>query len=493
MGSKLIENLDRHARLRPRAEAIREATPAGVGRSLSWRELRDSAHLLATRLGPGASERPVLVAAPNQLELVVAILGGLWADATVVPASPELAASELHKLLGLTGAGTLIGTPAVLDAAVGQRCDRIPLGAVDLGAPAPPHCELDRGTGSILLQSSGTTGSPKVVRRRAAALAAVGENCRRRIGISESDLMLVAIPVYHSYGIDQAVLTGMAAGCTLELHERFDAAQVRAALANRGISIFPGVPVMFDALARGRRQAPAPALRRAYSAGSPLPRRISEAFLGVFGVRLGQIYGATEFGSVSYNDPEDSSFDPESVGRPFAGVEFRVLSQDAHSTKRPLSPGSEGQLAVAASSMFSEYVDDPGPATQGGFLLTGDLGRLDPQGRLRLTGRIGLLIDVGGRLVNPLEVEEVLARHPAVAEAIVQPITVSDTASRLKAIVVPNSGREISRQELQRFARQHLSPHKVPRSFEIRSDVPRSPTGKILRRELLSATVESER
>jgi acyl-CoA synthetase (AMP-forming)/AMP-acid ligase II len=168
------------------------------------------------------------------------------------------------------------------------------------------------------------------------------------------------------------------------------------------------------------------------------------------------------------------------------GVDVRVLAADEPRAERPLPTGAEGQVAVRAESMMSGYLrDDAGaePTNVGGYFLTGDLGRLDPAGRLTLTGRIKLLIDVGGLKVNPLEVEDVLAQHPDVAACVVLPVRVSDTVCRLKAIVQPRdpAGPGPTAESLRRFARERLTPYKVPRLFEVRATLPRSPTGKILR------------
>ena len=142
--------------------------------------------------------------------------------------------------------------------------------------------------------------------------------------------------------------------------------------------------------------------------------------------------------------------------------------------------------------MLSEYLDGECPIVDG-FLLTGDLGRLDAAGRLTLTGRLKLLIDVGGLKVNPLEVEAALMRYPAVREVVVLELPYSDTTSRLKAIIVPEDDCEVDGEELQRFAREQLIHYKVPRVFEIRRTVPRSPTGKILRQELQRSLLGGER
>lgn len=484
MTSALIRRLEQHARARPDDLALREIAESGAERSFSWRQLRDVAALLADRLECAAGG-VVMIRSPNRAELVAAILGGLWADAAVLPVAPEAPASELVELSRRLHVSALIGDDSALGALSDRIAERIPLASIAMQDSPRPARARGGGAGSILLQSSGTTGLPKIVRRSAPALAAVGEGCRGAIGIGETDCILLCIPLHHSYGIDLGVLTAIMTGCSVELHGRFDPAVVRSALAERDISVLPGVPLMFDALPRSSgARASAPALRRAFSAGSPLPRRIFERFLATYGLEIGQIYGATEFGSVTFNDPDGPDFEPGRVGRPMDGVQIAIV--DAHEPRfdRPLAAGQEGRVAVSAPSLLSEYVESPERPVSEGFFLTGDLGRLDEHGSLALTGRVELLIDVGGRKVNPLEVESVLTRHPAVREAVAVATSYSDTVFRLKAIVIPEPGFEVSSEELRRFAREHMTPYKIPRSFEIRTNVPRSATGKILRQQL---------
>jgi acyl-CoA synthetase (AMP-forming)/AMP-acid ligase II len=472
--SQLIRSLDRHACDRPDALAIRDIDDAGNERTLTWRQLRDEALLCANRLRRCREDRTdrtatvALVSAPNRIETMAAILGGLWADADVIPVPPELQPAELLDVARRASVTTVVGAPPVLETFSGLAVERIPLESPELGAHAAAPAAPTGDGGSILLQSSGTTGAPKIVRRRAAALDAVGEATRDAVGIRESDSMLLCIPLYHSYGIDHGMLAAITAGCSVELHGRFHPPLVRSAFAERRITLLPAVPLMFDALSRTVAEAPPHALRHAVSAGSPLPRRIFDQFHRVFGVKIGQLYGTTEFGSVTYNDPSAAGFEPGSVGHPM----------------NPLAAGAEGHVAVSSPSLLSDYVDDPAAPTSDGFFLTGDLGRLDEWGCLHLTGRVKLLIDVGGRKVNPLEVESVLTDHRAVGQAVVVATPFSDTARRLKAIVVPESGCSVDGEELKRFARERLSAYKVPRSIEIRTQLPQSPSGKILRSEL---------
>jgi long-chain acyl-CoA synthetase len=493
MSSVLLRSLERHARERSDEIAVHEVGELGKERQLSWRRLRDAACRLGTSLGRSRGEEILMIRSHNRAELMAGILGGLWANAAVLPVSPDLPLSPLVETARRCGVSSLIADESTLEAFTGQVARRIPLASLDFDQPVGAGESPASGGGSILLQSTGTTGAPKIAQRRAPALDAVGQSCGRAIGVEDRDVMLLCIPLYHSYGIDHGVLTAVMAGCAVELHRRFDPVSAGAALAAGRISILPAVPVMLEALARAARgHNVAPALRRVYSAGSPLPRRILDLFEQAYRTRVGQLYGTTEFGPVTFNDPDEPDFEPEAVGRPLAGVEIRILDREQPSCERPLPVGSEGQVAVATPSMLSDYVDGECPIVDG-FLLTGDLGRLDAAGRLTLTGRLKLLIDVGGLKVNPLEVEAVLMRHPAVREVVTLELPYSDTASRLKAIIVPEDDREVDGEELQRFAREQLIHYKVPRVFEIRRTVPRSPTGKILRQELQRSLFGGER
>jgi acyl-CoA synthetase (AMP-forming)/AMP-acid ligase II len=210
---------------------------------------------------------------------------------------------------------------------------------------------------------------------------------------------------------------------------------------------------------------------------------VGDAFAARFGVTVSQLYGATEIGSVTYSDPNLPCFDPASVGRPMKGVTVRILSPDSLDASAPLPAGKQGHVAVAAASMLAGYLGDTTPPTADGYFLTGDLGRLGEHDNLTITGRIKLLIDVGGLKVNPVEVEEVLSEHPGVAACVVVPVRISETVSRLKAIVTARADapQEPTPESLRKLARARLAGYKVPRLFEVRDSLPKSPTGKILR------------
>jgi len=491
MSSQLGEQLASHLRRRPNTQAVVEYAGDGQRGALTWKELCLAAAGLAIRLRRLAQpDRAVIISSPNRVEYMVSFLAVMLADRAAFPVSPELTAKELHAAAERSSASVVIGDQSALDILTGHIPTRLALNEITQhdtdAATVETVMKGHRGRGSVLLQSSGTTGMPKIVRRSAQALDAVAVNCVAALGLNENDRMLTAIPLYHSYGIDHGVMAAMLAGCTVEMCQGFDLRVVTDAICLRRATIMPGVPFMFEMLAHSSMKSGALAsLRHAYSAGTLLPKSVSRAFEQKTGLRIGQVYGTTEFGSVTYSDPHTQSYDPAGVGQPMGGVQIRIIDLDQPRIDQPLPNGEAGHVAVSAPSMLSQYIDDPGCPTEQGFLLSGDIGRLDLQGNLTIIGRVKLTVDVGGHKVNLMEVESVLAEHPSVSEAIVVPIPGTDSGCRLKAILVQEPGlQRIVDEDVRRFARDRLIQYKVPRQYEVVSSLPRSPTGKVLRQEL---------
>jgi len=480
---ELLDRLTRHAKRAPGAPAVVDAARGSV---VTWAELASAVGAagaaLAREIEPGDV---VLLVCPNDVRFTAAFLAVLAAGGRVFPLLPESTQTELTAAVERSNAVAAFGTPETL-ASLDVRGKFI-LPEIQAEASTVRLVARDASRAGLLLQSSGTTGMPKIVFRDAASLDAMATAMAEAIGFGPSDRVLTCLPLCHSYGIEHGLLAPVYAGSATHLSDGFDLNLVRAQLQDGGVTIFPGVPFMFEALARLEGGGRWPSSRAAYSAGGPLPPAVYESFSDRFGVRVSQLYGATEIGSVTYGDPLSDHFNPAGVGRPMRGVSIRILDPVNPRVDRPLPCGAEGHVAISARSMLTRYVGDDAPPTVDGYFLTGDLGRLDATGTLVITGRTKLLIDVGGRKVNPLEVEAVLAEHPRVARCVVVPVAVSDTVSRLKALVIPRDGSaDVTPDDLRRFARERLVPYKVPRVFEVRPSLPLSPTGKVLR-HLLAA------
>lgn len=478
------------AKCEPSAVAVRYDGPCtDARRRLTYGELDAISNLVAARLRDRLSPGDVvMLSGPNQAELVLAFVGTLKAGMTIFPMPPGMTAHGIRTAARRSGTTAVIGPPEMLDALAGPEMTAWELHTITNGAPAPGHADHAPAP-ALLLQSSGTTGRPKIVRRDGPSLDAVARNVHSAVGLRADDRVLALIAMCHSYGIENALLGPLSAGAQIVAMDGFDPTLVATVLTGAGVTVLPGVPFIFQMLADDVGAPIRHTLRLAYSAGAPLPASVFEGFARRTDIRIGQLYGATEIGSVTFNDPDDDTFDPSSVGAPMDGVSLRVLDADAPDVERPLPTGAQGHVAVRALSMLDRYVDDDTPALDREFFLTGDLGRLDAGGRLTITGRIKLQIDIGGAKVNPLEVEDVIKELPGVAECVVVPIAVTETLNRLRAIIVPELAAAPPTVEvMRRFAHDRLASYKVPRVFEVRASLPRSATGKILRRQIESDT-----
>jgi acyl-CoA synthetase (AMP-forming)/AMP-acid ligase II len=423
----------------------------------------------------------VLVCVPNRIEFPVAFLGVLAAGCSVFPVSAEITDIELRSLVQEARVAAIVGTPRACAALADQVA--IAIGVDEIltknGAPAPTH---RGGAVDLLLCSSGTTARPKIVLRDTPSLDAVSESMCNAIGFTAEDRVLSIVPLCHSYGLEHGLLAPIWAGSSVHLCGGLDLGIIIPQLASGGITLFPAVPSAYDMMCQVGESHRLASLRMAYAAGAPLPQSVYEAFEAKFGLRIGQLYGATEIGSVTFSDPDAPQFDPRSVGVAYPGVRVKIVDP---LTRSELSAGTEGELMISAPSMFRGYLNEPAPSAANDFFSTGDLARLDEFGNLSITGRLKLLIEVGGLKVNVLEVEELLRQHPSVGEAAVVAIRVSETVSRLKAVVTPrDQDRPPAPDELRRFLRERLTAYKVPRVVEVRASLPRSPAGKILRRLL---------
>ena len=499
MVQSVASRIAEHARLRGSAPAVCVIGPAAdTSPPLTYarlhRLLQHVARRIDAQLSPDAT---VVLRSSNRPEVLPVFLGILAAGRRVFPVGESTTAWELRELARRSGAevlltdrpdaeGRLSHTEALRD-----WVDLRP-GASESDSADTAEAALDRAGGWLLLQSSGTTGGPKIVRRDADSLAAVARNVAEAVGLVSEDRVVAAVPLSHSYGIENGMLAPLWAGAAALHHVLEDDVAAGRGFdpllaVTSGATVLPGVPAMFemiDRLGAGRGR-----LRRAYSAGGPLPLDLAVRLEQRDGLRLGQLYGATEIGSVTYGP------DPSGVGVAMRGVEVRILDPDRPDPDRPRAAGDSGHVAVRAPSMFAGYLDPAAEAENprpGGFFLTGDLGRLDAAGQLVITGRLKLLIDVGGVKVNPLEVEQQLASFPGVADCVVLPDPVSPTINRVRALytVDPQAPAPDERQ-LRAFLRERLAPHKVPRCFERCASLPKSATGKVLRRALLDQRVSA--
>lgn len=425
----LLDALRRHGATRPDAPALRLGETAW-----SWAQLLADVEARAAEPAARPAGEPAVQRAENTPEFVAEFLGLLLAGHGALPLNAHLPEGEARRLT----------------AQARQKAD------------APPA-----GGGWLCLPSSGTTGLPKLVRRELPALDAVARQTVAAAGLHAGDRMLLAVPLSHSYGMD-SLLSALLAGATVELENTFDPGRLHGRLRETRATVLPAVPVMVEMLLRMHDGAPLPHLRLVYCAGAPLPPALWREAQLKLGLGIGALYGATEAGSVFFEHGDAPGFDPSCVGFPMEGVEFRLAK--------------DGEVLLRAPSMMAAYWNAQETGLDAdGWLATGDLGERTAEGRLRLTGRKKLLIDVGGSKVNPLEVEAILREVPGVKLCVVVPEPVSDTIRRVKALVVMEAGAAFDPAALKAHCKAQLAAHKVPRIFEERESLPVSATGKVLR------------
>jgi long-chain acyl-CoA synthetase len=303
--------------------------------------------------------------------------------------------------------------------------------------------------------------------------------------LTNFDVVLAALPLSHSFGLNGALLAPLLAGAAVCLLERFNPEQALEAIARERVTVLPAVATMFRRLldAPAIADADLSSLRLAVSGAAPCPWDLAQEWRGRTGVRILRGYGMTElFRPISYlaDDPRDL---PDAIGRPVPGVELRIVADDG----RALGPGDVGELWIRSPAALDGYLDAPEAtraAVEDGWFETGDLATISPDGFVRIAGRKKDLILRGGYSVVPAEVEAVLATHPAVAEASVVGIEHPELGEEVAAFVTVRPAASVAPDELIRHCRERLAGYKYPRRVTIVPELPRSATGKVLKPEL---------
>jgi long-chain acyl-CoA synthetase len=464
-------------------------------RRLTWDELgeaveRRAAALAARDVGPGEALAIVL---PNEIDFVVTFLACQWLGALAVPLNPLFTVGELGRHLAGRPVRGIVTTPDLAPGIGDWAPDRtwvMPAADLDRGAtgsaPAPP---AGPDLPAVYPFSSGSTGTPKGMIRTAAQQAAEADAFYDTVGVTEHDVILGVVALFHSHGLGNALLASVRSGATLVVLPGFRRDAVLAAIERERVSVFPSVPFICQTLAETRRaeRAATGSLRLCFTAGAPLARETFDLWGARFGLPLRQLYGCSEAGSVTINLDDDVDATAASVGRPMKGIELAVLRADGG----PCAPGESGEVSFASPAATTRYEgvspEANAEAFVAGWFRTGDLGHLDQSDNLYVTGRTKLFISTAGYKVDPFEVEDVLRRHPGVADVVVVGTAGSAGDQVVKAVVVPRDGGDerARRAELLALCRSELAVHKVPRIVEFRDEIPRSPLGKILRKYLV--------
>ncbi|HET9142599.1 AMP-binding protein [Actinophytocola sp.] len=470
-----------------------------AGRSLTWQQTEDAVNAFAARLteaGLAPGDR-VAVVLPGGAAFCVALFGVLRAGGVAVPMSTELPAPEQRRVISDSGAGLVVGRLA--EEAGGTAVPEPDLAATAAAPGAPARGGEDL---AVLCYTSGTAGVPRGVMLSHRALLSNVEQCAelRPAPVNPTDRVLLAVPLYHLYGLGPGLLQVAAAGATAVLMDRFSTEAALDLCERHRVTAMVGVPPMYQAFAAagGERLATALASMRLLTSGAaPLPASVLGAIRQTTGLNVFEGYGLTETGPVLTSTLVGGLAKAGSVGRPIPGVELRLVDTDGvplTSIVDPDEPLEEldedevsetGLVSVRGPNLFSGYWPDGayGPDAEGWFR-TGDVGYLDADGDLHLVDRANDLIIVNGFNVYPHEVERVLGELPGVAESAAVGVPDERSGERVKVVVALLPGAELTEEAVREHCAARLAKFKVPEIVEFVDALPHSVTGKLRRASL---------
>ncbi len=357
-------------------------------------------------------------------------------------------------------------------------------------AAAEPRAEVaerDEEDTAVILYTSGTTGQPKGAELTHSNLARNVEVTRETlIQAGEDDVILGALPLFHSFGQTCGMNIAAAGGACLTLIPRFDPGKALEIIARDRVTIFEGVPTMYAAMLNHpeRERFDLSTLRLCVSGGGPLPLEVMRGFEQAFDAIILEGYGLSETSPVaSFNHP-DRERKPGSIGTPIAGVEMKVIDSAGEEVPR----GEPGEVAIRGHNVMKGYWKRPEASAEAidadGWLKTGDIAKVDPDGYFFIVDRKKDLIIRGGYNVYPREVEEVLYEHPAVREAAVIGIPHPELGEEVCAAIAVNEDSEETPDEIREYVKGQVAAYKYPRVIWTVEELPKGPTGKILKREI---------
>jgi long-chain acyl-CoA synthetase len=491
--SNLADLVREAAQRRPSHPAIHSER-----RDLTWDELDAEVDRAAAALqhqGVSAGERVVLVLG-NCWEFVAAYFGVLRAGCVAVPLNPGLTEHELGYLLADADARlAVVGhdvRPAVAAAApdlslvvVDGTDEAESYGSFVDGMSAPPAAvDHDPEQLALLLFTSGTSGRAKGAMLTHRALLANVANVAavETPSIREDDVVLLALPLFHVYALNGTLAALADQAATGVLVDRFDVDETLALVRAKGITNIPGAPPMFVAWSQrpDLREAFA-SVRMLFTGAAPMSPAVFEAIAAACGLPVFEGYGLTEAAPGVSSTLVDGRAKPGTVGKPFPGVEVRLVDEDGGDVE----DGDPGEIVVRGANLFSGYWPDgaDGP-DEDGWYATGDVAYLDDDGDLVLVDRRRELVIVNGFNVYPREVEEALGEHPDVEEIAIVGIPDERTGEAVKAYVVPRPGSGLAPDDVKAFAVTRLARFKCPTDVALVDQLPHSATGKVAKGRL---------
>lgn len=478
--------------------------------SMTFKELDEAAHAVANGLvamgvkgGDG-----VAILARNHRWFVIANYGAARVGARIIMLNTEFSGPQIRDVSEREGAKLIIYDDEYSEAVklaepplgklralgINPEADG-PSGSADetladfiarnSSEPAP---KVTRRA-SIVILTSGTTGTPKgATRNTPPTLAPIG-GVLSSVPFRAGEVTSLPSPMFHALGYLHATIA-LTMGSTLVLHRKFKPATVLEDIPTHKVTAMVVVPVMLsrmlDALEAMDTKPDLSSLRIVFVSGSQLGAELATRALKDLGPVIYNLYGSTEVALATIAGPKDLQMNPATVGPVVRGVTIKILDENGNEVPQ----GEVGRIFVGNSFPFEGYTGGGHKQIIDGLMSSGDVGYFDHNGLLFVSGRDDEMIVSGGENVFPAEVEDLISGHPDVVEATALGVDDPDWGARLRAFVVLREEAELSEEAVKNYVREHLARYKVPREVVFLAELPRNPTGKILKRELREIEVQ---
>jgi long-chain acyl-CoA synthetase len=470
------------------------------GLGLTWSQLRDQSlaaagALRAAGIGPG--DRVALIL-PNVPAYPILFFGTLMAGGIVVPMNPLLKSHEIDYYFSDSGAKIAFvwgdfaeearkgaegpGTRVVQSGPMGPSAEDF--------APAEPLAglvERDDSNTALILYTSGTTGRPKGAELTHSNVNLNARRCAEVIlELSEDDVIMGCLPLFHVFGLVVGLQAATVCGAALALIPRFDPGKALEVIQQEKVTVFEGVPTMYAAILHhpDAGSTDTSSLRVCASGGSAMPAEVMKAFEEQFGCMILEGYGLSETSPVASFNLPDRERKPGTIGVSIPGCDMKLVGLDG----QDVGPGEGvGEIAIRGDNLMKGYWNKPeatAEAIPDGWFRTGDLATVDEEGYYTIVDRKKDMIIRGGFNVYPREVEEVLYEHPDVLEAAVVGIPDEHWGEEIGAAVALKPGSTATLEDVQQFVKERIAAYKYPRKLWSIAELPKGPTGKILRREV---------
>lgn len=443
----------------------------------------------------------VSIMLPNSIEFLITYLGVIKSGATMVPLNISFKAPAIEYILNNSETRIIITSkkflPLIKQCELefleniilvdGEKSDDYTLLSefADQESNLPQLENIDQEYTAACLYTSGTTGQPKGAMLTHHNLIFDTQKAIEHLKVDDSDRYICVLPMFHAFAETVCMLMPLFLGAEIVIIDRFLPEKVLKTIQEKNVTFFAGVPTMYSALlnVRNKDQYDLSHLNLCISGGAAMPQQTMEDFEETFNVKILEGNGPTETSPVAYVNPVDGERKSGSVGLPIPETKVKIV--DENDDELPL--GEIGEIVVQGEHVMKGYYKMPEETKttlRGGWLHTGDLGKMDEDGYVYIVDRKKDMINVGGMNVYPREIEEQLYKHPKIKEAAVVATKDELRGEIPKAVIVLREGEQASEREIQKYCMEYFANYKIPKLVDFLEELPKNATGKIDKKSL---------